>query len=282
MTSRITASDAPRYAFAFAIPVATPGLQFICRESLDPGGNPADHPLAARYEEMDAVAVFHEVVVPWERVFLKGDPVAVQRAVPGDAAFYHGVHQFTAKNLAKAEFVLGVAALVAEAIGRTESPTYQQMLGEIVDAVETLRAYLRAAEVAAVADERGYYVPNPSIMATARGYFPKVYPRLIEILQLLGSSGLMATPTEADLAAPELAADIAKYYQGTTLGGHERVRLFRLAWDLAGSGFGGRQVLYERFFGGDPWVIQATRFTGYDRGAAVARVRALLARDSGE
>jgi 4-hydroxyphenylacetate 3-monooxygenase len=281
-TSRITASDAPRYAFAFAIPVATPGLKFLCRQSLDPGGDPADHPLAARYEEMDAVAVFHEVVVPWERVFLKGDPALCNALFRETPAFYHGVHQFTAKNLAKAEFVLGVAALVAEAVGRTESPIYQQMLGEIVDAVETLRAYLRAAEVAAVADEQGYYVPNPNIMATARGYFPKVYPRLVEILQLLGSSGLMATPTEADVTAPELAADVEKYYQGTTLGGQERVRLFRLAWDVAGSGFAGRQVLYERFFGGDPWVIQATRFTGYDRSAAVARVRALLARDAAE
>ncbi|HEY7067605.1 MAG TPA: 4-hydroxyphenylacetate 3-monooxygenase, oxygenase component [Chloroflexota bacterium] len=281
-TSRITASDAPRYAFAFAIPVATPGLKFICRESLDPGGNAADHPLAARYEEMDAVAVFHEVAVPWERVFLKGDPALCNALFRETPAFYHGVHQFTAKNLAKAEFVLGVASLMAEALGRTELPLYQQMLGEIVDAVETLRAYLRAAEVAAVADARGYYVPNPNIMATARGYFPKVYPRLIEILQLLGSSGLMATPTEADLAAPELAADVEKYYQGATLGGHARVRLFRLAWDLACSGFAGRQVLYERFFGGDPWVIQATRFTAYDRAAATGRVRRLLTRQPDE
>ena len=101
-------------------------------------------------------------------------------------------------------------------------------------------------------------------------------------MQLLGSSGLMATPTEADLVAPDLAADIEKYYRGTTLGGHERVRLFRLAWDVACSGFGGRQVLYERFFGGDPWVIQAARFTAYDRSAAVGRVRALLEREAGE
>src|SRR4051794_22920263 len=147
-TSRITASDAPRYAFAFAIPVAPPGLKVLCRESLDPGGDPADHPLAARFEEMDAVAVFHEVVVPWERVFLKGDPALCNALFRETPAFSHGVHQFTAKNLAKAEFVLGVAALVAEAIGRTASLVYQQMLGEIVDAVETLRAYLRAAEVA--------------------------------------------------------------------------------------------------------------------------------------
>src|SRR5581483_7330528 len=132
---------------AFAIPVATPGLRFICRESLDLGAPLADHPLSARYEEMDAVAIFHEVLVPWERVFLRGDPALCNALFRTTPAFVHGIHQFTTKNLAKAEFVLGVASMVAEAIGRTELPAYQQMLGEMVDAIMTLRAYLRAAAV---------------------------------------------------------------------------------------------------------------------------------------
>jgi 4-hydroxyphenylacetate 3-monooxygenase len=63
--------------------------------------------------------------------------------------------------------------------------------------------------------------------------------------------------------------------------GHERVRLFRLAWDLACSSFGGREVLYERFFAGDPATLLATRFLTYDRRAAVARVQDLLARSDG-
>jgi 4-hydroxyphenylacetate 3-monooxygenase len=228
---------------------------------------------------MDAVAIFHEVVVPWERVFLQGDIGLLNGLFRETQAFTHGIHQFVTKNLVKAEFVLGVASLVAEAIGRTELPTYQQMLGEVVDVVETLRAYLLAAEAAAVEDEHGYWVPNPSIMGTARNYFPKTYPRLIEILQLVGSSGLMATPSERDLAAPELSADVEKYYHSATLMGHDRVRLFRLAWDLACSSFAGRQVLYERFFAGDPYLAMAARFLSYDRGPATARVRALLARN---
>ena len=32
----------------------------------------------------------------------------------------------------------------------------------------------------------------------------------------------------------------------------DRVKLFRLAWDIAGSAFGSRRVLYERFFASDP------------------------------
>ena len=269
--------DADRYALAFALPMATPGMRLFCRESFDLGRSPADHPLGARYEEMDCVAIFHEVVVPWERVFIKANAALCNGLFRETHAFDHGIHQFLVKDWAKAELILGVASLVAEAIGRTEVPVYQQMLGEIVDAVETTRAYVLAAEADAIVDAAGYYVPNPSILSTARNYMRQLYPRLIEILQLLGSSGLMAIPTAADLAAPELAADIEKYYQAATLGGHERVRLFRLAWDLACSSFGARQVLYERFFAGDPATLLATRYFTYDRGPAVARVQALLA-----
>jgi 4-hydroxyphenylacetate 3-monooxygenase len=269
--------DADRYALALAVPIATPGMRLMCRQSLDMGRPVAEQPLAARYEEMDCVVIFHEVVVPWERVFIKGDVELCNGLFSQTHAFDHGIHQFLVKDWVKAEFILGVAALLAEAIGRTEVPTYQMMLGEIVDAVETLRAYILASEADAIVDAAGYCVPNPSILTTGRNYLRRLYPRLIEILQLIGSSGLMATPTEADLAAPELTDDIEKYYQSTNLGGHERVRLFRVAWDLACSGFAGRQVLYERFFAGDPATLLARRFFTYDRTEAVARVQALLA-----
>ena len=43
---RSTEEDAP-YAFAFAIPSATPGLRYICRETVDYGRSPSDHPLGA-------------------------------------------------------------------------------------------------------------------------------------------------------------------------------------------------------------------------------------------
>jgi 4-hydroxyphenylacetate 3-monooxygenase len=82
------------------------------------------------------------------------------------------------------------------------------------------------------------------------------------------------------VAAPEISGDIDRYYQGATLPGHERVRLFRLAWDLACSSFAGRQVLYERFFAGDRNVLMAGRFNSYDKTAAVERVKALLARSA--
>ena len=40
---------------------------------------------------------------------------------------------------------------------------------------------------------------------------------------------------------------------------------FRLAWDLSCSSFAWRQVLYERFFSGDPWRLALTRYQNYPR-----------------
>ena len=85
---------------------------------------------------------------------------------------------------------------------------------------------------------------------TARNLFIRTYPRMAEILHLLGSSSLMALPTEADLNGP-LAPEINKYLETDTASAEERVRLFRLAWDTCCSAFGSRQVLYERYFGGN-------------------------------
>ena len=96
----------------------------------------------------------------------------------------------------------------------------------------------------------GCHVPGPVPLDDRPGQFIRSYPRMAEILHLLGSSSLMALPTEADLNGP-LAAEIHRYMGTDTASAEERVRLFRLAWDTCCSAFATRQVLYERWFGGD-------------------------------
>src|SRR5215213_5613817 len=130
--------SSPR-AFAFAIPCDAPGLRFICRESFDIGRSSFDHPLGSRFEEMDCTAVFERVLVPWERVFMYGEQ-AYCAAVFRDTDIYtHSMHQFVTKNWAKAEFVLGVATMMAEAIGVNEFLHVQRLLGEILHRMITIR-----------------------------------------------------------------------------------------------------------------------------------------------
>ena len=168
---------------------------------------------------------------------------------------------------------------MAEAIGIAQTLHVQRWLGEILNAALTLRSFIRAAEADAVAGPGGVWAPDSETLLTARSFFPEVYPRLVEILQILGSSGLANIPSQASVESPHLVEDIERFYQGATLGGTERIRLFRLAWDIACSSFGGRQVLYERYFAGDFYRNVAVHYVNYDKRPYTDRVQAFLARD---
>jgi 4-hydroxyphenylacetate 3-monooxygenase len=85
----------------------------------------------------------------------------------------------------------------------------------------------------------------------------------------------MLTPTESDVHGPAREA-ITKFYQGAAVGADERIRLFRLAWDLTGTQFGSRQALYERFFNGDVVRLRQGRYQGYDFSDAVGMVDRFL------
>ena len=70
-----------RYALSFAIPMGTPGLKFICRDSYSKQRDRFDYPLSSRFDEMDAVAIFDDVEVPKNRVFLDGDTVGYSEVI---------------------------------------------------------------------------------------------------------------------------------------------------------------------------------------------------------
>lgn len=59
---------------------------------------------------------------------------------------------------------------------------------------------------------------------------------------------------------------------------YDRIALYRLAWDTAISAFGGRQILYERFFFGDPAQMASRLFREKDCSEAMNRVKAFLVR----
>ena len=274
---RGTPEDKP-YSFAFAIPSDAPGLKFIAREPFDYGRSHFDHPLGSRFDESDAVVVFDDVHVPYERCFTLGDPELCNGFYTETDAVAHMTHQVVARTTAKTEFILGLTTLLTEAIGIGQFQHVQADLAEIITTLETLRALNRAAE--ADASLNAYQVRTPAWppLNTARNLYPRLYQRFPEILRKLGASGLMAIPTEADLNGPA-AADIDTYLQAATLTGKERVKLFRLVWDASASAFASRQALYEYYFFGDPVRTAIAYQATYDKSAYVDRVRAFLAAD---
>jgi 4-hydroxyphenylacetate 3-monooxygenase len=265
------------FAMNFAIPCGTPGVRFLCRESFDLGRSRFDHPLGSRFEEMDCVVFFDDVLVPWERVFVLGDVELINGTALTTHSAAHTAHQGAAKNLAKCEFVLGVALHMTQTLGNAHLPHSEERLAELIMYTELMRACIRSAEADATLDEWGVMCPVPLQIELTRNLFMTAYPRMAEILELLGSSSFMITPTEADFATP-LAPDIEQYLATDTATARDRVKLFRLAWDIAGSSFGSRQVLYERFFASDPLTRARALIAmhGRERDAVMERVRKFL------
>jgi 4-hydroxyphenylacetate 3-monooxygenase len=274
---RMTEGHSP-FAFSFAIPCGTRGLRFLCRESFDLGRSHFDHPLGSRFEEMDCVVFFDDVLVPWERVFLLGDVALVNGTAAATHSMAHSAHQGAAKNVAKCEFVLGVALLMTQTLGNAQLPHTEERLGELMQYTELMKACMRAAEADAQLDQWGVMCPAQLPIEMTRNLFMTAYPRMVEILQLLGSSSFMIAPSEADFRGP-LGPDIEQYLATDTATARERVKLFRLAWDIAGSAFGSRQVLYERFFASDPLTRARIVNAIYPKQEAMQRVLDFLGRD---
>ena len=128
------------YALSFAVPMDTPGLIFLCRDSAATvGSNRFDHPLSSRFDEQDAFAIFDDVEVPRERVFIDGD-IDVYNSVMGPTAWWANImQQTTIRALTKLEFAYGLALRMAEAVNDI-SPTTIEMLGELSTYVEVTRS----------------------------------------------------------------------------------------------------------------------------------------------
>jgi 4-hydroxyphenylacetate 3-monooxygenase len=185
------------------------------------------------------------------------------------------MHQFSTKNLAKAEFMMGLAFAVAKSTNIDQHLHVQGMLAELIQYAEFCRACLRASEGDAAPGPAGVMTPAAMPLWTVRMMFPKMFVRMCEIIQILGAGGLVAVPSYAELDGPA-AADVATYFQAANADAATRIKLFRLAFDAAVSSFSGRQQLYERYYSGDPVRLAGTLYGLYDKDAHIDRIVAML------
>lgn len=239
--------DASDYALAFSIPMATPGLKVLCRDSYSVSGPAFDHPFSTRFDEQDAVIIFDQVVVPHERVFLDGD-TEVYNKVMTTGWTANIMQQTTIRAHVKLDFAWQLATRMAEVIGAGSPGTLEQ-LGEIWTYAELTRSGLMAAEAGAYEWGNGVWFCDERPFRALRPTLPRWMPRVNEIIKLIGAHNLLATPTRAELDNEILRPLLDKYYAGANgTDAEARIAIFRAAWDLVGSALAGRIELYERFY----------------------------------
>jgi 4-hydroxyphenylacetate 3-monooxygenase oxygenase component len=262
-----------RYVLAFGIPCATKGLRFICREPFDDGTQSVwDHPLGARFEEPDAVCVFDDVLIPWDRVFLHGD-VRMGNALFAQASIRnHTGHQTAIRGLAKCQLLTGIAVALTRTVKSDMHLHVQEQLGECLGYLQLIEGAILMAEQKAEPTGRGAIRPAFAPLQALRYHLPKWYERMVQVTQVLAAGGLLISPTQADLRSP-VGPDIARYYRGAGVDAEERIRIFKLAWDATGTQFGQRMLQYERYYAGDPVRVAAGYYLDHDVAPLLAMVQ---------
>jgi aromatic ring hydroxylase len=123
----------------------------------------------------------------------------------------------------------------------------QVALADAMVYLETLRAFIQAAEANPVRSPSGLTLPNPTTALAARIVAIERYPHILHIIRELCGSGLLMAPGHADLQHPEIGPHLRRYVVGQDAAGVERLRLLKLAWEYACDSFGARQLLFEMY-----------------------------------
>jgi 4-hydroxyphenylacetate 3-monooxygenase len=267
------------YALSFAIPVASPGLKLYPRRpyALDQP-SAYDYPLSTRFDESDSLAVFDDVFVPWECVFVYRDVELTRNQFFLTPAHVLGNTQAQVRLAVKMQFIAGVGRKIAAMSKVDTNPQVVDLLGDLAFLAASVEGMVLAAEASCRIDERGVAVPDPRYLYTMMGQQAELYPRALHVLRLLTSSGVIQLPDSyREMLSPETAPDIERYVGNSGFASEEHIKLYRLAWDLIGSEFANRHHQYEMFYAGAPSVSKAHAVRTYRYSEAVALVDAFLA-----
>ena len=222
---------------SFVVPVAAPGVTTICRKIAARGSSRFAAPLSSRFDELDGQMWLDEVFIPWERVFLvepTPEPIATW-------LLWHHLYGW----LARAEFTLGLALALSDAMGLKEHEQTVDYLVDLVVEVQTVRSCLTAAERDPSFTVAGYCAANHIHLMPGGLSILKARQRMAEILRIVPGSSLVVAPSDSDLADPLMAAGLEEAFGGGGYTAQQRAALLQLAADHVSSALDGRESAFE-------------------------------------
>jgi 4-hydroxyphenylacetate 3-monooxygenase len=241
-----------------AIPVGTPGVTLWSRKPFELSALcEFDNPLAWRFDETDSMVMCDNVKVPWERVFVHMDAVLAREIYIKTPGHCYGNHQSNVRFHAKMQLIVGLASKIAQASGAHEIPAVREVLGRLC-ALEAALGGMIAGQIQDAEDwPAGFKTFNRRYMYAALNWCTESHSSIIEMLRELCGGGIFQMPADISVMHdPKLRAQFEQYWQTPQLGAVERMKLYKLAWDLIGSEFAGRHLQYEKFYAGASFIVR--------------------------
>ena len=245
-------------AITCAMPVNAPGASLWARQTTeDKIKHEADYPLGYRFDETDSVLVCDRAFVPWDRVFLHEDTAMSRGIYIASPANCYANHQSNVRFWSKMGLLVGVASRVAKSNGIDRIPSVRETLGRLA-ALEATIGGLVAGQIEAWEQwPYGYACFNRRHMYAALNWCQEHHTEIIDVLRTLIGGSVLQMPASASLLeAGSLRDTFEDWFATASIGATDRLKLFKLAWDLIGSEFAGRHMLYEKFYAGNSLVVR--------------------------
>lgn len=264
------------YAIVCAVPLNSPGVILVFGrqtneerkfESRVDAGNPEYGMVGG-----EALVVFDDVFVPWERVFMCGETEFAGLLVERFATMHR--QNYGGCKGGVSDVLIGACALAAEYQGTLRASHIKDKLAEMLHLAETIYSGSIACSAMGYKTPSGAYYPDP-LLANCTKH--NVSRHVYEIARLAHdiAGGIIATlPYERDLRSTEIGRFIEKYL-ATSPGvcAENRMKILRLIETMTGGtalvesmhGAGSPQaqkVMYQRLGKLDMKMKMAKRLAG--------------------
>ena len=241
------------YAVGFICNLSSPGIKMICRTGFAGRAPIEDYPLANRFDEIDSLVVFDNVLIPWENVLFYRHTRA--------AAFIRAtLHRYSAfafvqRNLAFADMMIGAALWNARQTGLDKQPAVQEKLAKLAVYREGINAHLTASIALAEPSPGGLLMPNQSLLYTGRVHACSQYHEVVHIARELCGGQICVTPDSSSFTGEGTDQWMEKYYTiNEEWVAEDRRRLLAFARDLLNSDYAGHRLTFQLFAQSPPFA----------------------------
>lgn len=225
------------YAVSFAVPIDTKGIIMIFGRQTndtrkDEGGIDTGN---ATYGIVggEALVVFEDVFVPWERVFMCGETDFAGLLVERFASYHR--QNYGGCKTGVLDVLLGACTAISEYQGTIKASHIREKLVDIAHMSETLYAGSIACSWECSKLPAGSYYVNGMLANTTKLNVTKLFYEACRLAQDIAGGFIATMPSEKDLRDPEIGKYVEKYFKGTDAVPSEyRIRMGRLIENMTG------------------------------------------------
>ncbi len=272
----LTEADAD-YAVCCAVPVDAENLTLVARPAGRPGETAAK--FSARYGQSTAVAMFDQVFVPWERVFLAGE-----WRHSGELTHHYATHHRHTCIGARAGFgdlLIGAGALMTEANGLDFDHTghLREAMVELIQITEGFFACGVAASVYGVADPAGVMMPEPVFANIGKLLLATQIYDMHRLAHTVSGGLIVTLPGPDEDHNPATAGRLSELLAGRSdIPYEKRIEVARFIEDLTASYQAGWYSVISLHGGGSPEAMKREIWRQYPVADQVALIERLLER----